>query len=117
MRVLKASAIHPYSWWILGLCFAISAAATTHILALLAISGVVVSITISAREPAPWSKSLVFYLVTALAVVAIRLIFRIIFNFDSGLNAPTGPWTLAGEPLAQFRRQLRDESSVLAKES
>ncbi|CAB4633665.1 unannotated protein [freshwater metagenome] len=86
MRAFKASDIHPYSWWILGLCFAISAAATTHILALLAIIAVVIAITIIARETAPWSKSLAFYLVTALLVVAIRVIFRIIFNFDSGLN-------------------------------
>jgi energy-coupling factor transport system permease protein len=86
MRAFKASAIHPYSWWILGLSFAISAAATTDILALLSINAIAVAITISAREPAPWSKSLIFYLATALAVVVIRLIFRIVFNFDSDLN-------------------------------
>ena len=86
MRGFKASAVHPYAWWILGLCFAISAAATTDILALLAIISVAVATTISAREPAPRSKSLIFYLVTALVVVVIRLIFRIVFNFDSDLN-------------------------------
>jgi energy-coupling factor transport system permease protein len=86
MRGFKASAIHPYSWWILGLCFAISAAASSEIAVLLGIIALVLGITVSVREPAPWSKSLKFYLATALIVVAIRLVFRIVFNFDSDLN-------------------------------
>lgn len=82
----KASAIHPYSWWALGLCFAVSAAATSELASLIGISFAVVAITLLAREIAPWSRSLTFYLVTAFIVVVIRVIFRIIFNFDSGLN-------------------------------
>lgn len=86
MRAFKASAIHPYSWWILGICFAVCAAATTNIFSLLGIISVVIAVTMGAREPAPWSRSLIFYLLTALAVVVIRLLFRIVFNFDSSFN-------------------------------
>jgi len=86
MRQFKASAIHPVSWWILGLCFAIGAAATSEILVLLGIIGLAVAITLAVRERHPWSMSLKFYLVTALLVVAIRVLFRVIFNFDSSAN-------------------------------
>lgn len=84
---LKASSFHPYTWWALGLAFAISAAATSNIFALLGIIAVVLAITLGAREATPWARSLSFYLVTALAVVLIRVIFRIVFNFDSQTNA------------------------------
>ena len=83
---LKASAFHPYTWWALGLAFAISAAATSNIVALLGIIGLVIGITLGVREATTWSRSLNFYLVTALAVVLIRVIFRIVFNFDSQTN-------------------------------
>ena len=86
MMNFKASAINPYAWWALGLAFAISAAAATEIAPLLAIIAGVVAITFAARESAHWSKSLTFYLATALIVVVIRLLFRIIFNFDTNQN-------------------------------
>lgn len=86
MMKFKASAIHPYSWWVLGLCLAISAAATSEVGLLLGLIAVVVAITFFARENAPWSRSLTFYLATALIVVVIRVLFRIIFNFDSDVN-------------------------------
>lgn len=82
----KASAMHPYSWWVLGLCFAICAAATSDVLRLLAIITLIIAVTLAARETAPWSRSMFFYLATAIAVVLIRLIFRIVFNFDGGAN-------------------------------
>lgn len=83
---IKASAFHPYSWWALGLAFAISAAATSNIFPLLGIIALVLVVTLVAREETPWSRSLGFYLTTAIAVVLIRVIFRIVFNFDSETN-------------------------------
>lgn len=82
----KASAINPYSWWVVGLGFAIASAAATEFATLLGIIFLVVVITLSARESAPWSRSMKFYLATALIVVAIRVLFRIVFNFDSHVN-------------------------------
>jgi energy-coupling factor transport system permease protein len=52
----------------------------------LAIIAVVVAIAFAYRESSHWSKSLSFYLATALIVVVIRLLFRIIFNFDTNQN-------------------------------
>jgi energy-coupling factor transport system permease protein len=83
---IKASAFHPYSWWALGLAFAISAAATSEVVALVCIIALVLGVTLLAREVTPWSRSLGFYLITALAVVLIRVIFRVVFNFDSETN-------------------------------
>lgn len=53
----------------------------------------IVATILLARESAPWSQSLRFYLVTGLLVIAVRVTFRIVFNFDSAedvaLSLPT----------------------------
>ncbi len=36
--------------------------------------------------------------------------------FDSGLNSPTGAWTLAGEPLNRFRQILGLPNSISVNE-
>lgn len=88
----KASQIAPGAWWILGLSFAICAGFSSSTSTLLAIQIVAVFIVLLAREDAPWSRSLLFYICTAALVVFIRVTFRIIFNFDSpdqvALNLP-----------------------------
>ena len=86
VKPFGASNIHPYAWWALALAFSISSAAATEIAVLLVIIAAVVTITLVAREAAPWSRSLGFYLAMALAVVAIRVLFRVVFNFDSPTN-------------------------------
>lgn len=86
MISFKASQMHPYTWWVVGLSFAISAAATSEILAVFAIITLAIGVTLAAREGSTSSRSLNFYLATAIAVVIIRLLFRIIFNFDSSVN-------------------------------
>lgn len=86
LRTFKASQVHPAAWWILGLSLAISSALVTRIELLVLIVAFTLTITLCARERAPWSKSLGFYLVTAGAVIFIRVVFRIVFNFDSAEN-------------------------------
>ncbi len=104
----KASAVHPGVWWLLGFALAITAGATTNPFYLLAQLAIICLVIISAREDAPWSKSLNFYLILATAIVVIRVVFRIIFNLpDSGsvtaielplLTIPTG----LGSPVQFF---------------
>jgi energy-coupling factor transport system permease protein len=88
----KASQIAPGAWWLLGLSFAICAGISSSAPTLLAIQILAVLIVLLAREDAPWSRSLLFYICTAALVVLIRVTFRIIFNFDSpdqvALNLP-----------------------------
>lgn len=85
--------IHPAVWWTLGLAFAIWSAVSENLLSLLGIVALNILIIAVLRDRAPWAQSLRFYLVTGLFVVAVRLVFRIIFNFDStddlALNLPT----------------------------
>jgi energy-coupling factor transport system permease protein len=68
------------------LSLAISSALVTRIEPLISIIAITLVITLGARERASWSKSLSFYLVAAGAVILIRLIFRVVFNFDSAEN-------------------------------
>lgn len=86
-------AIHPAVWWVLGLSFAIWSAVAEQISSLAAILAINVTIIFLMRKSAPWSQSLRFYLFTGLFVVIVRLVFRIIFNFDSAadiaLNLPS----------------------------
>lgn len=100
VRSFKAGQVHPATWWLLALALATSAVAMTSVLSLLVLIAMIVATILLSREPAPWSQSLRFYLVTGLAVVVVRLVFRIIFNFDSAdgvaLNLPAATLNLGG---------------------
>ena len=100
MKIFKAGQINPSAWWALGLSLAISAALVTRVDALLVIIATALAITFLARERTAWSKSLGFYLFTAGAVIVIRVIFRVVFNFDSAeniaLNLPVISISLGG---------------------
>ncbi|MEN9731722.1 MAG: hypothetical protein RL488_1032 [Actinomycetota bacterium] len=82
MRVtaFKASGLHPASWWLLGLGLATVASLGSTIVAELAVIASAVCVILLARENAPWSKSIRFYLGLAAFVVGVRVLFRIIFN-------------------------------------
>jgi energy-coupling factor transport system permease protein len=86
VKIFKAGQINPSAWWALGLSLAISAALVTRVDALLVIIATALAITFLARERTAWSKSLGFYLFTAGAVIVIRVIFRVVFNFDTADN-------------------------------
>lgn len=64
------------------MCFAVSASLTNNPLILLALSMVSLGLVRLCREKASWSKSIRFYIQLALFVIAIRLIFRILFNLE-----------------------------------
>lgn len=92
IRAFKATQINPAAWWALGLALAIAAGTSGSLAWLGALMAITLAIIVIAREPAPWSQSLRFYLVAGLAVTLIRVVFRIIFNFDTSsdvaLNLP-----------------------------
>lgn len=82
----KAGNVHPGSWWLLALALATCASALTSIAEISGLIAAIVIVMLLARENRPWAQSLRFYLVTGLIVVLIRILFRIIFNFDSSEN-------------------------------
>jgi energy-coupling factor transport system permease protein len=81
---LKASRVQPGSWWLLGISSAVVAGLNVDPIVLLVQIGILVAIILLSREYAPWSQSLKFYLALATFVVAVRVIFRIIFNLADG---------------------------------
>ena len=79
----RASALHPGSWWILGLAFATVASLSNDWLSALAVIAAAIAVMLLCRENAPWSRSVRFYLLLGAFVVAVRVLFRIIFNSGS----------------------------------
>jgi energy-coupling factor transport system permease protein len=76
--------LHPVAWWIWALALAVAASRTTNpllLLLILAVLGVVVALR---RSDAPWARGYRFYLSMALAVIVIRVVFRIVF--ESGVT-------------------------------
>lgn len=75
-------ALHPLAWWgwALGLAVAVSQTSNPLLLALVvAVVGLVVA---RRRGDTPWSRAFTYYLLLALAVVAIRIAFRSVFGGD-----------------------------------
>ena len=80
MNPFSASKLHPATWWFLGLCLAAAASLANSILTLALVLGFAISAMLLLREDAPWSRSIRFYLALGAFVVAMRVLFRIVFN-------------------------------------
>jgi energy-coupling factor transport system permease protein len=76
--------LHPLAWWVWAIGLAVAASLTSNPLLLLLIFAVLALTVARRRSDAPWAKGYRFYLIMALWVIAIRVIFRIIF--DSGAS-------------------------------
>jgi energy-coupling factor transport system permease protein len=83
LNAFRASELHPATWWILGLALATVASLLTGWVSELIVIGVAIAIMLGCRENAPWSRSVRFYLWLGAFVVAVRVLFRIIFNTGS----------------------------------
>ncbi|MCF8535763.1 MAG: energy-coupling factor transporter transmembrane protein EcfT, partial [Rhodoluna sp.] len=86
--------MHPSTWWVLAISLAVVAGTATNIVQTTSIAASSVMLILLFRENAPWARSLKFYLLLALAVVVIRVLFRIVFSFskptdDVLLNLPS----------------------------
>jgi len=86
VRQLKAHQFSPSAVWLLGLAFAVVSGLTSNVATLLALHIILVGIILLARDEAPWAQSLRFYLFSGVAVIAIRVLFRIVFNFNSNTD-------------------------------
>jgi energy-coupling factor transport system permease protein len=80
-KYFKASQVQPGAWWLLGLSFSILAGTSRNPFVLCTTIAFLILIILGAREHAPWSQSLRFYLLLGLSVVGIRVVFRTIFNY------------------------------------
>ena len=115
IKRFKASTLSPASWWGLGLALAICAGTASSIWTIAAIIAFAILTILIARENAPWSRSLRFYLLTATLVIAIRVGFRVVFNYDSpsdfALDLP--PVTISFGPLGEIHLFGRVSSLTL----
>lgn len=72
--------LHPVAWWIWAIGLAGAATWTTNpwlLLLLIAVAGCVV---VARRSDHPWARSFRLYLLLGLAIVVIRVLFRILFG-------------------------------------
>ncbi|MGI8680132.1 MAG: CbiQ family ECF transporter T component [Jatrophihabitans sp.] len=71
--------LHPIAWWLwaIGLVTAVSRTTNPTLLVLvLAVLGFVIA---NRRSDAPWARAFKYYLIMALVVIAIRVVFRSVF--------------------------------------
>jgi energy-coupling factor transport system permease protein len=76
--------LHPAAWWIWALGLAVAASRTTNPLLLAAILTVASWVVIARRSDAPWANAFRLYLLAGAVVVAMRIVFRIVFGSDQG---------------------------------
>jgi energy-coupling factor transport system permease protein len=77
-------ALHPVAWWVWAISLGTAATRTTNPLLLVLIFAVLGLVVAMRRTDAPWARGYHFYLVMALTVIAIRVIFRAVF--ESGVT-------------------------------
>ncbi|MFI0943961.1 CbiQ family ECF transporter T component [Streptomyces sp. NPDC021020] len=71
--------LHPGAWWLWGLGLATAASRTTNPLLLGLVLAVLALVVSERRTDAPWARGFRYYLLLALAVIAIRVVFRCVF--------------------------------------
>ena len=72
--------LHPLAWWVWALGLAAAASRTTNPLLVGLVLGVACLVVALRRTDAPWALGFRLYLVLGLVVVALRLVFRVVFG-------------------------------------
>jgi len=73
-------ALHPAAWWLWAIALATAASQTTNPLLLALIFAVLGLVVTLRRTDAPWARGYRFYLLMALTVIGIRIVFRAVFE-------------------------------------
>jgi energy-coupling factor transport system permease protein len=72
--------LHPIAWWIWALGLAVAVNRTTNPLLLLLVLAVLGFVVANRRTEAPWARAFKYYLVLALVVIGLRVVFRSVFG-------------------------------------
>lgn len=76
--------LHPGAWWLWALCMATAASRTTNPLLLGIIIAVVALVVSAKKSDAPWAQGFRAYLIFGLVIIAIRVVFRVLLDGQSG---------------------------------
>lgn len=101
-----ARELHPAAWWIWALGLAGAASMTLNPWILLIIVGIAALVVEHRRSDAPWALSFMFYLWFGLAIIVIRVVFRIIFGGPLGPDDPV-LFSLPEIPLPEVARGVQ----------
>lgn len=71
--------LHPVAWWLWAIGLAVAANRTTNPLLLALLLAVLGFVVANRRSDSPWARAFRFYLIMALTVIAIRVVFRSVF--------------------------------------
>jgi energy-coupling factor transport system permease protein len=93
-RLLLPRVLHPLAWWAWALSLAVAAASTTNPLLLLGLVAVACCVVAARRGESTYARALRWYLLAGLAVIVIRLVFRVLLGGGS-VATPGDPLLLA----------------------
>lgn len=111
-RTRPARVLHPGAWWIWALGMATAASRTTNPLLLGLVIAVVALVVSARRSDAPWARGFRYYLYLAVFVVAVRMVFRMLFDGQTG---ETVLFTLPEVPLPDAAAGVRIGGPVSAE--
>jgi len=72
--------LHPVAWWLWAIGLAAAASFTTNPMVLLLLVGVATVVVMACRSDQPWSRSFRIYVWLGVAIVVLRVLFRIVFG-------------------------------------
>jgi energy-coupling factor transport system permease protein len=74
-----ARALHPVAWWLWALGLVIAVNRTTNPLLLILTLSVLGFVVANRRTDAPWARAFKYYLMTALFIILLRIVFQSVF--------------------------------------
>jgi energy-coupling factor transport system permease protein len=72
--------LHPVAWWLWAIGLSTAASLTTNPLHLLLLVGVATVVVMARRSDQPWAGSFRLYVWVGVVIVAIRVVFRVVFG-------------------------------------
>lgn len=112
LKAQPATALHPWAWWCWAIGTGLAVSGTRNPLLLTLIALAVIAVVMVRRTAAPWARSVRAYLVLALFVIGMRVLFQIAIG---GASGETVLFTLPEIPLPDWAAGIRLGGAVTAE--